>query len=86
MMFWYGNGINGWGYALMAVSMIAFWGLVVAAVFYLVPTGQASARATPAQILAERFARGEITEEEYRRHFDTVHLNPPSLSKSHPHL
>jgi putative membrane protein len=84
MMFWYGNGINGWGYALMAVSMIAFWGLVVAAVFYVIPTTRASTRQTPAQILAERFARGEISEEEYRRHFDTVHFDPPSLTKLRP--
>lgn len=85
MMFWYGSGTNGWGYALMAISMIAFWGLVVAAVFYLIPSSRASSdRPTPKQILAERFARGEITEEEFRRHLDTVHFDPPSLHKSRP--
>ncbi len=84
MMFWYGNGTNGWGYALMAVSMIAFWGLVVAAMFYLVPAFSRTAdRPTPKQILAERFARGDITEQEYRRHLDTVHPDEPSLIKSH---
>jgi putative membrane protein len=83
MMFWYGNGTNGWGYALMAVSMIAFWGLVVAAVFYLVPSSsRTSDRPTPQQILADRFARGDITEEDYRRHLDTVNTDPPSLSKT----
>ncbi len=85
MMFWYGNDTNGWGYALMAISMIAFWGLVVAAVFYLIPSSRRNSnRPTPKQILAERFARGEITEEDYRRHWDTVHLDPPSLHKSRP--
>lgn len=83
MMFWYGNGTNGWGYALMAISMIAFWGLVVAAVFYLVPSwSRPSAPPSPQQILAERFARGDLTEEEYRRHLNTVHVDPPSLHKS----
>ena len=83
MMFWYGSGVNGWGYALMAVSMVAFWGLVVAAVFYMTPSRwRGSERSTPKQILAERFARGEISEEEYRRHLDTVRADPPSLTKS----
>lgn len=69
----------------MAVSMIAFRGLVVAAVFYLVPSsGRTSDRPTPKQILAERFARGDITEEEYRRHLDTLHIDSPSVTKSQP--
>ncbi len=83
MMLWYGNGANGWAYALMIVSMVAFWGLVAAAVFYLIPSSsRTSDRPTPKQILAERFARGDITEEQYRRHLDTVHSDLPSLTKS----
>ncbi|QNK81533.1 SHOCT domain-containing protein [Nakamurella sp. PAMC28650] len=85
MMFWYGSGTNGWGYVLMAISMVAFWGLVIAAVFSLIPSSRRiSGRPTPQQILAERFAHGEISEEEYRRHVDTIHVGPPSLDKSRP--
>ena len=29
MMYGYGNGIGGWGYALMAIGMILFWGAVI---------------------------------------------------------
>ena len=70
MMFWYGNGMGGWGYALMTVGTILFWGLVIAGVIllvrYLARGPQAAENAAPERILAERFARGEIDEEEYR--------------------
>lgn len=76
MTFWYGNGMmNPFGYALMMVSMVLFWGLIILAVIALVrylgrtSGSRGSARAggsLPEQVLAERFARGEIDEEEYR--------------------
>jgi len=73
MMFWYGNGMNGWGYALMIISMLAFWGLLVTGVVFLFrQPGSAgpndialSVTRTPEQVLAGRFARGEIDEQEY---------------------
>ena len=81
MMYWYGSGMSGWGYALMTVSMILFWGAVifgiVALVRHLGRSGQPPAAPqppqtlaspqTPEQLLAERFARGEINEDEYRQ-------------------
>ncbi len=35
MMFWYGNDTNVWGYALMTISMVVFWGLVIYGVIAL---------------------------------------------------
>lgn len=73
-MFWWGQGMNGWGYALMSVSMVLFWGVVilgiVALVRYLGRSAQSSGgaggpRPSAEQVLAERFARGEIDEPEY---------------------
>lgn len=75
MMYWYGSGIGGWGYALMAIGMVLFWG---AAIFGIVAlfryAGRSGLRgsehhepASPERLLAERFARGEIDEEEYQR-------------------
>ncbi len=75
MMFWWGEGMTGWGYALMSVSMVLFWGVVilgiVALVRYLARSGQSAGgagtpRASAEQVLAERFARGEIDEQEYQ--------------------
>lgn len=71
-MHWYGDGIGGWGYALMAINMILFWGLIIVGVVALVRylgRGTAGQPGTsgPERILAERFARGEIDEQEYQQ-------------------
>jgi putative membrane protein len=86
MMYWYGSGMGGWGYALMAVSMLLFWVLIVGAVVALVRylTAGRADRATPTTqnapegILAERFARGEIDEEEYRHQMAVIRHAPTS--------
>ncbi|MGH3780368.1 MAG: SHOCT domain-containing protein [Pseudonocardiaceae bacterium] len=65
MMWWYGSGMSSWGYVLMTLSMVLFWALVIFGVVALIrflasndrPT---ASRPTPEQLLAERFARGEI--------------------------
>jgi putative membrane protein len=75
MMFWYGNNMNGWGYAGMGIGMVLFWALMIVGIVALVrfssgnqqggrpPTGDAR---SPEQLLAGRFARGEIDETQYR--------------------
>lgn len=69
MMYW-NDGSTGWaGWLVMVLSMAAFWGLIAWVGFTLVrssgkPTPPPSA---PEDLLAERFARGEIDEEDYRR-------------------
>jgi putative membrane protein len=78
MMFWYGNaGWAFWQVALMWAGMIAFWGLLIWAVYALITSatrrsggGQRSdtQRGDEARrILDERLARGEIDTDEYRR-------------------
>ncbi|POX36675.1 hypothetical protein C3486_32390 [Streptomyces sp. Ru73] len=78
MMFGYGYGMNGWGYAALIVQFL-FWALLVAGVAFFIrylargrrdvpePPGVPPAHQSPEQILAGRFARGEIDEEEYHR-------------------
>jgi putative membrane protein len=73
-MFWYGHDLGGWGYTLMIVGMVLFWGLVIAGIAVLVrllardgqQPAQPPAFHTAEQALAERFAHGEINENEYR--------------------
>lgn len=36
MMMWYADHVSGWGYLLMTLSMVAFWGLVIAGAVVLV--------------------------------------------------
>lgn len=80
-MMFYGNGVNGWAMLLMTVSSLLFWGLVVFGIVALVrytgrstPVGghPAPQGLTPQQVLAERFARGEIDEDEYRRRLQVL--------------
>jgi putative membrane protein len=91
MMWWYGNG-NGdggamsvWGYSLMTVGMVLFWGLVIFAVIAFVrhsgrgDRSGAAVRPTAEQVLAERFARGEVDEQEYRQRLDALRGGPRSV-------
>lgn len=69
----------GWGYVVMAIGMLLFWGLVIAGVVVLVRTVGSRSRSTgaretagPERMLAERFARGQMSEDEYRTSLDTI--------------
>ena len=65
MMWWGGDGWGGW--IPMTISMIVFWGAVIALVAWVVrrpDSGRGPARPDPKTILEERFARGEIDREE----------------------
>jgi putative membrane protein len=73
-MMYYGPGMGGWGIAFMIVGNVIFWGLLtVAAVAVIRYTGlgqrgsSTTSEVSPQQLLAQRFARGEINEEEYAR-------------------
>ncbi len=86
MMGWYAG--SGWGTGAwigMGIGMILFWGLIILAVVALV-RGAARSRdhRTPPQMsnargsytafdyLDDRFARGELTQDEYLRMRDTL--------------
>ena len=71
MMGWYHDGTGWGGWILMTLAMVAFWALVVVAVVALFRGTQRSGEPTvdrrdPMQVLDERFARGEIDEDEYQ--------------------
>ena len=80
MMFGYYDHLSAWGWFGMIVGMVVFWGLVFVAIYWLVRSvsgnGQQDAtttpRPTPEQLLAERYARGEIDEAEYHKRLDTL--------------
>jgi len=77
---YYGN--VGWGgWLMMALIMVAFWGLVVYAVVVLFRGSAPSSRSgstdaadpkDPRQILDERLARGDIQIEEYQARKDAL--------------
>lgn len=76
MMYW-GSGGNPawWMWIPMTVSMLLFWGLVVWGVVTVVRHVGGGRRDAKA-ILDERFARGEVSEEEYRRRLDLLQGGP----------
>lgn len=73
-MMWWDHGW-GWGdWLAMSLMMLAFWGLVIGLIVWLIRTTSSSSSrqggAPPPlrteDVLAERFARGEIDEVEYQ--------------------
>jgi putative membrane protein len=77
MMFWNGGGWPFWEVALMWAGMIAFWGLLIWAVYALVTSatrrhGPGPGDGDARQILDGRLARGEIDTEEYQRLHDVL--------------
>jgi putative membrane protein len=72
-MFPYDHDLSAWGWVGMTLGMVAFWALVIGAVVWLVrglsrgnERRDLSSSPDPRRVLAERFARGEIDEAEYR--------------------
>ncbi len=80
------GGMSGWGYGLMTLVIVAFVILVVLLavmayhrlgdrypVDHQVPGGhQPAHQPDPERLLAERYARGEIDDDEYRRRLKTL--------------
>lgn len=87
-MYWNGHGMGAWGWFAMSLTALVVWGLVVGAAVLLVRAFQregASRRAAPAPpagptapaagaetLLAQRYARGEIDDEEYARRLSVL--------------
>lgn len=77
MMFWYGGGWAWWQAGLMWVVMIAFWGLLIWAVYALITnltrkTGSEHGGDDARALLDQRLARGEIDAGEYHRLRDLI--------------
>lgn len=70
---WHGDW-SWWSWVWMSGVMVAFWGFLiwrVVTLFRRDDTGETD-RLRPEDRLAERFARGEITEDEYRQRLDVL--------------
>lgn len=84
---WHGGDWSAWDWTAMTLMMLLFWGGLITLVVYLARTGggrssraigTASAPATPDEVLAERFARGEIDEDEFARRRAVLHRTSKS--------
>ena len=78
MMGWYdGDHKTGWGWVGMTLSSILFIALLVLVGMLLLRVARQVDRPaepvrSPEQLLAERFARGEISDEQYRQQLATL--------------
>ena len=79
---WHGGDWGAWDWTVMTLMMLLFWGGLIALVVYLARAGggrgsrgirASSAPATLDEVLAERFARGEIDEDEFIRRRAVLH-------------
>ncbi len=84
-MYWYGNGMNGWGYPMMWFTSALFATLVIVGVVLLVRYAARTGRSTyprplvgPEQLLAQRYARGELDDDEYQHRLTVLHTGPPT--------
>ena len=73
-MGWDGDHMDGWGagaWVMMSILMVIFWGAVVAIVLWLVRSNtlhsHPEAKASALDLTRERYARGEISHEEFER-------------------
>jgi len=74
MMNW---GNYGWGMGFGWIYMIIFWVLVILGILYLVKLFTRSTKPedkheTPLEILKQRYAKGEITREEFEKMRDEL--------------
>jgi len=68
---WYWGDFGGWWVPLMMIFMVIFWGAIIALVVWAVrrmthretPSGGTS----PLDIAKERYAKGEITREQFEQ-------------------
>ncbi len=68
VMLFFGGGMMGFGMGFGAIIMILFWGAIIWLVISLINTGTRKSEETPESaldILKKRYARGEITQEQY---------------------
>ncbi len=83
MMGWYvGDHMTGWGWIGMTLSGIVFIALLILGGVLLVRVvGQSERPAepvrSPERLLAERYAGGEISDEQYRKQLDTLRAADP---------
>lgn len=79
-MMWWDGGWGPWGMLVGSVTMLVFWGLVIWGIVYAVRSLATGGRGTDQRtnersardILDERFARGEIDQQEYHARRDAL--------------
>lgn len=87
-MYWNHHDMNGWDWFAMSIGSVLLWALLITvAVLFFRTLNRAPEQphipsaSPPERLLAERFARGEIDEDEYRRRLAVLRAEGPNLAK-----
>lgn len=80
---WHDRDWGAWDWTAMTLMMLLFWGGLIALVVFLARAGGRTSRdsqapTTPEEVLAQRFARGEIDEDEFTRRRQVLHDAGPT--------
>ena len=89
MMDRYGHGTGGLAYGLAALIMILLAAAVIYGIVALIrhprpngtPGPEPAQPPTPKRLLAERFARGEIDEDEYHQRLTSLRAADPAVTQ-----
>jgi putative membrane protein len=70
----------------MTINMVLIWGLIILGAIALLrclarDDRSPTSRLTPEQVLAERFARGQIDDQEYQQRIDVLRGVPRPVAK-----
>ncbi|MEY9490929.1 putative membrane protein [Streptomyces calvus] len=92
MLYWNAHGMSGWGWFAMSLSTVVFWALLIGLGVLIfrnanrgpVDIGGQAGGATAERLLAERFASGEIDENEYRRRLAVLRAPTSGGSRASP--
>lgn len=85
-MMYFGPGMGGWAMVLMMLGNVIFWTVLILGAVVVARSwrggslgGSRSASVEPRQLLAERYARGEISEGDYLQSLGVLadHHVPP---------
>ncbi|WP_327714314.1 SHOCT domain-containing protein [Streptomyces sp. NBC_00490] len=90
-MYWNRHDMNGWDWFAMSAGTTLLWALLITVAVLLFrtlnrtpepPHREPSHRESAERLLSERFARGEIDEEEYGHRMSVLRANGVGLTKA----
>ncbi|MDV9172389.1 SHOCT domain-containing protein [Streptomyces sp. W16] len=88
MMYWNHHDMSGWDWFAMSTGSVLLWALLLTvAILFIRNLSHTSQRPdilaapSPEQVLADRFARGEIDEEDYRNRLAVLRTDGSRLTE-----